>query len=614
MNLKRKILLVNPIFPSDSVELPFLYLLLKSYYRENGVHFDKWEWLEPVEDVCLFAFSDLVKHIVANEPDVIGFSCFVWNHKLNQDLAVEVKKALPQTLIVFGGPDLALSSNPDWFVENSSVDVACQYPGRGEEFISTLLDQIASDSVEISKVPFALYPDPLDRKVKYALTEKNSIFKWPTNLFQEVDGLNINVQKHFKKSKYLATNWETTRGCPYRCTYCEWGGGTNTKVLAKPDQVIENELKYIDLLEINEVRITDANFGIFKERDINIIKRLIEISKKGNLKQVYLFGKAKNDWSISEKIDTLLLEAGLTDRDTYHLAINGTNDSILSAVRRKNVPVEVMVAKALQFKDKYNLRLKFEILMGLPESNLDSFYQELCLLDQVDDWTTERYVWSLLPGTPAADPGYVEKYRIKTSQIKFDIGGDLKSQVLKKSESHLLANSAFQSQYVIVTSTSSYSELDWAQMYFMDHFTRAMELSGFLTEIRKFFQQRLSLSAGEFYKLFWSSFEHLSGETATLVTSVKKQINSIIDGSSKNQFAYFDNPFMPNLNIRLETYFNMLYFLYYSEILRCLSLMVPSEYGPYLKDVSGKHGQAFKGRTLRELFELANQPFLNKLS
>lgn len=490
MSLKRKILIVNPIFPSDSVELPFLYLLLKSYYRENGVHFDKWEWLPPVEDICLFGFTDLVKHIVLNKPDVIGFSCFVWNHKLNQELAIEVKKVLPHALIVFGGPDLALNSNPNWFVEHNSVDVVCQYPGRGEEFISSLLDQIASDSVDMSKVPFALYPDLIDRKVKYAVTEKKSIFKWPANLFEEVEGLNITLQKHFKKNKYLATNWETTRGCPYRRTYCEWGGGTNTKVLAKPDLVIENELKYIDLLEINEVRITDANFGIFKERDINIINRLIEISKKGNLKQVYLFGKAKNDWSVSEKIDTLLLDAGLTDRDTYHLAINGTNDNILNAVRRKNVPVEVMVEKALQFKYKYNLRLKFEILMGLPESNLDSFYQELCLLDQVDEWTTERYVWSLLPGTPAADPSYVEKYKIKTSQIKFDIGGDLKPQVLKKSESHLLANSDFQSQYVIVTSTSSYSKQDWAQMYFMDHFTRAMEPFWFSNRDQKIFSTK----------------------------------------------------------------------------------------------------------------------------
>tara|TARA_B110001454_G_scaffold16145_2_gene14644 strand:+ start:55953 stop:57830 length:1878 start_codon:yes stop_codon:yes gene_type:complete len=614
MKTKKRILLVNPTIPSESIELPFLYLLLKSYYRENGANFDSWDWLPPLEDISFFGFHDLIKHIVSIQPDVIGFSCLIWNRQLNFDLAKEVKKRLPGVLIAFGGPDLTVHENENWFIENSFVDIVCQYPGRGEEFFTSLLDQIAEDKISPEKIPYSLYLDSKDRKIKKSLVEKKTVFNWPENIFNEAKDFDIDLQKIYKKSSYLATNWETTRGCPYRCTYCEWGGGTNTKVLTKPDHIIKNELDYIDAMGINEVRITDANFGIFKERDLNIIKQLVEISKKGNLKQIYLFGKSKNNWDVNEEIDTLLIEAGLTERDSYHLAINGTNDRILSAIKRKNIPLDVLLTKALQIKNKYNLRLKFEIVLGLPESNLKSFYDELCLLDRVDDWTTERYAWSLLPGTPASEPSYIEQYKIKTSQIRFHVGGDLRAQVYNKGETHLLTNLVHQSQYAIVTSTASYSQQDWAEMYFMDHLTRAMELSGFFTEIRKHVQKQFSISAADFYKFVWKSLDYLPDEPAKLIESVKEQIFLVIAGKSKNQFSYFDNPFVPSMTIKLEAYFNMFYFLYHRELMQCLGQVLPGECHDFINTLSLKHSTIFKDKNVRELFELATQPFLNKVA
>jgi putative methyltransferase len=610
----KKLLIVNPELPSDSIELPYLYMALRSYYQENGKSVQNWKWLEPVGDVSLYRFEELVKHILSLSPDIVGFSCFVWNSELNFQLANAIKTEMPSIKTVFGGPNISIKHDSNWFNQNMFVDLVCHYPGRGEEFFTTLLDQIGDGVYEPQNIPFAIYPENLTRKLVVSqASQALPPFVWPKSIFQgSEDAIFYSLSINKRESRNITMVWETTRGCPYQCSYCEWGGGTNTKIIKKPDEVISNELMYIDFLRVNTLMIVDANFGIFSERDISIVKKIVEISKKGNLKQVYLFGKSKNNKDANEIIDAMLLEAGLTDRETFNIAINASNENILAAVKRKNLPHEMLVEFGKKFKAQYKVNLKFELILGLPESTLDSFYLESCLFDDVDDWTTERYPWALLPSTPAADPEYIRKYNIKVSHVRYDSGTDITAQVYSKNQTHLLTDSAYQSRYPIVVSTSSYSEGDWLQMFIIDHFARAMELSGFLTDLRKSLQTKLKIAAGDFYRHVWQSFDRLPDKSKLAIEDIKFQLNSILSGENINKFKYFENPFVPDKLLKLETYFNLFYFYYCKEFLGALITFFPEDCRYLFEKTVTSHSHVFSIKTELELFNLAKIPYLNK--
>jgi hypothetical protein len=73
--------------------------------------------------------------------------------------------------------------------------------------------------------------------------------------------------------------YETTRGCPYKCTYCDWGGGTFTKVVKKPLETIFAEIEFLCANKIEYFFVADANFGIYKE-DVDGKKKEILIKRR----------------------------------------------------------------------------------------------------------------------------------------------------------------------------------------------------------------------------------------------------------------------------------------------------------------------------------------------
>ena len=70
--------------------------------------------------------------------------------------------------------------------------------------------------------------------------------------------------------KFMAL--ETTRGCPYKCVYCEWGGGTGTKIHKKPLGIVKDDIDCLRSMGYRDVYLTDANFGAFEERDLEIFE------------------------------------------------------------------------------------------------------------------------------------------------------------------------------------------------------------------------------------------------------------------------------------------------------------------------------------------------------
>ncbi len=527
--MKNSIFIVNPETDNMSNALPYLYLIFKSYYREFGRHGDRWNWPLPIGNVDGFSFEDLVELIRVENPKIVGFSNYLWNYQSNLELGRAVKMALPDTILVYGGPQVQYD-RPNWFKENWWVDLVATTDGNGEEFIRVLLDQVCEGGLDPDHIPLCVYPNEnRDTWRKSSVTFDRKNFTWPVSLF-EGNQTEVLVLKRMAEAKgaRLTTIWETTRGCPYSCAYCDWGGGIGNKILRKSPEVIQEELLYMEELNIEYIEFCDANFGIFKDRDLAIVDYLIGRSRAGWDLQIGFDGKTKKDIETANLIDRKLIESGIQYDYDYHFSVSASDPISAKAVNRSMFQVQRQLDFISSVVDN-GYRIRLELIMGLPESTLDSFYTEYNTLAAADGWLTERFVWILLSRSPASKPEYIEKYKIKTAQVKYPYLRAIRQNV--RTEYSILHDEKYQGVFEIVVETSSYTRGEWVQMYFMDKFAGGLECCGITASLRKVCENK-GIPASQFYKLCWGALNNLDGQAKKSFDLLIANIHKAIDGFS----------------------------------------------------------------------------------
>jgi len=208
---------------------------------------------------------------------VVGFSTYVWNLQYNLHLAEALKLRNPNCLIIFGGPEPAVS-DPAIFSKYPWIDAIIK--NEGEITFTEILRNIEN----FDHVPGVL------------INQNGSVLD--TGQAARVDDLSI------LSSPYLTgtfdqllidnpkVNWsatlETNRGCPYQCTFCDWGSLTLSKIKKFTIERVYAELEWMSRNRIDFVHVADANFGIFPERDRSIVERFIELQRQyGVLRLAY---------------------------------------------------------------------------------------------------------------------------------------------------------------------------------------------------------------------------------------------------------------------------------------------------------------------------------------
>ena len=184
---------------------------------------------------------------------VIGFSTYVWNKNYNYALAARLKQLNPNMMIIFGGPEVPITA-PDIFKRYPFMDyVIC---GEGEIIFCNLL--LALTRKQDPESVAGLLINDHGRVIKTEAAERISdLDQIPSpyllGLFDQIMADNPNIE-------WNATI-ETNRGCPYACTFCDWGSLTYSKVKLFDLERVFAELDWMGQ-NCGFVTITDANFGI----------------------------------------------------------------------------------------------------------------------------------------------------------------------------------------------------------------------------------------------------------------------------------------------------------------------------------------------------------------
>ena len=213
------------------------------------------------------------------------------------------------------------------------------------------------------------------------------------------------------KPLYSSICYETSRGCPFKCSFCEWGtGAIGTKMLQFPLERIKADFRHIVDCGIENIWLADSNFGALKD-DVAKTELICELKRETGLPRTFATSWSKAHNKKVQDIVLMLNENGLLPH--YQLALQTLTPLALKLSNRKNMGVNKYGPIAKQMA-KDGVPIASELIWGLPGDNLPDFE---CNLDKLLGIfpSVNIFGYTLLPGTEFYDRR--EEYQLETVPI-----------------------------------------------------------------------------------------------------------------------------------------------------------------------------------------------------
>jgi tRNA A37 methylthiotransferase MiaB len=365
------------------------------------------------EIVCsVYKFqSDLDTAFKQGFPEILALSNYAWNSTLAYEVAKFAKTKSPETVIVMGGPNFPLDKDNRYKFLNSRPEIDFYIKWDGEQSF-----------VELLKILIPVQFD-VDRLKKEMLQSENCCYiagddyvEGPDRRFVDMPSLLSPYVEGWFDYLFdypLTPLIETTRGCPYSCTFCNDGPAIRSKIFSKPAEMIAEEFEYIGqrIKHSNQLIIADLNYGMYKEdlRSAAIIRDTYEKYRwperidaslgKSHPERILAVGKVINQ--------------GNTGIFRYGASFQSTDSNILKSIKRKNLPLQKFSGLSdLRFQASHsNSEFFTELILGLPDDNVARHEQSL--RDVVDDLEMNNidvHQLTVLQGTEMALPEERKKY------------------------------------------------------------------------------------------------------------------------------------------------------------------------------------------------------------
>lgn len=425
-----------------------------------------------------FVFRDRIEDYIkqCKNTDILLCSCYVWNWEITTYLAKEVKRLNPNCLIIFGGPQIPTYSD-EFFEKYPFVDIIVH--GEGEHiaeqiFTAYLKDKNFSNIKGIQTREFRNPPatriDDLSSLPSPYLTN----LVW--DLVEKVDGVQ------------WISSWETNRGCPYQCTFCDWGSATATKMRKWSEERLFKELEWFADNKIPYIDCCDANFGIYQDRDFRLAAKIKEEALRKHYPEMFRTNWAKFS---SEKIIPIakqLQEAGLLRAVT--LSLQSMDETTLDIIKRENIKFDKFSELTAAFR-RNGIPTYTEIIRGLPGETLESFKRGLeTIISDTTVGSVVVYNCVILPNAPMNEYSYREHYKIKSIRSPIFLA-------------HSSTNRRGIEEYEYITiSTFSFTLYELKEMYLYSWIIQVFHSLGIFEYISIYYNRIHKLPFMEFYENF----------------------------------------------------------------------------------------------------------------
>jgi radical SAM superfamily enzyme YgiQ (UPF0313 family) len=473
---------------------------MKTYYEENGANVEKWNWhhpyIEPLSDDQIFEL------FTENIPDIVGLSVYVWNEEVLDRIAKRIKEQYPKCIIVIGGPQQTVKTNENYFNDKPWVDIVLPSDAYGEMVLKDILDNYPIENFE--NISYIYYTNDKRERFKSAGTIDKRKFNWPVDIFKKQEKYILPlIKQKTEAGGFTICFYETTRGCPYKCIYCEWGGGTFTKVVQKPLDGVFKDLEWlVTVARVKGIEITDANFGILK-RDVDIARKIAELKNAHGKPDTVDVDSAKNNIERVTQIKEILFEVGLLEH--HKIAFQTLNEDTKKNIDRIDIPFDQQLNSVNKLNKKFgNIRVYLEQILGLPGETYETTCTQVDTIynNNLEIGITLPIAWVLLPEAPAYTKEMREKFQIKTIKKIVEINNKIKvgRTVDQQTASNLNLVTGWVNHSVeTVVGTYSYTSEDWIKMRRLYSMVVAGHSTGINTMLLTYLNTMYGTSPGALY-------------------------------------------------------------------------------------------------------------------
>ncbi len=350
----------------------------------NIVHFIVREEIEPwFSEQWLKEFLPQARTAIdAGLQPVVGFSVYTWNAAEFIDLIHRIRNSCPEIWIILGGPHVQQVED---YLLVDPIDAVVM--GEGEFTFVEWLDTAHLKSWrDIAGLAF-VEEGAVVKNTTRARTLDLSVFPSALDVIPltGADG----------KALYESVAYETSRGCPFKCSFCEWGTGMlGTKIYQFPLERIRSDWEKIIGAGIANIWLADSNFGALKE-DIEKTRIVCDLKDRTGLPSTFATSWSKKHNPRVQEIVLMLNQHGLLPH--YQLALQTLTPLALELSNRKNMAANEYepIAKAMA---EAGVPIAAELIWGLPGDNLADFE---CNLDKLIATfpNVNIFTYNLLPGT-----------------------------------------------------------------------------------------------------------------------------------------------------------------------------------------------------------------------
>jgi len=351
-------------------DLPLESMPLASGYIKAAALSD--ERIQRQADIKILNFRggdtlmEMAQEVLAHEPpDVMGFSVLGWNFREFGALAETFKQVNPDGWAIFGGTHVANQADRV-FRLFPEVDVVVN--GEGElvfkDLLNARLDGVSRHSLDA--IPGIAYRNRAGEVVTTLPRERiDDLDVIPSPFLTGA----IDLTDDKGTFRYDVALMETNRGCPYKCSFCYWGGAVGQRIRAFSRERLRTELELFAQLEVHTIVLCDANFGILPI-DAEFVADMIEVRDRYGYPQALETSWAKNKSKLFYDIVHTMKQAGM--RSSFTLALQTLSDDALKTMNRRNMKVNEWEDLA-EWLDKEGLDCYAELIWGAPGETVESF-------------------------------------------------------------------------------------------------------------------------------------------------------------------------------------------------------------------------------------------------
>jgi tRNA A37 methylthiotransferase MiaB len=319
-----------------------------------------------------------------------------------------------QVKVIIGGPSVGILRDDNYLANLPEVEFAIYSQGE-RPFVDIIKHYLGIEKISVLKTK------------NVAWLENNKLKKADYEFIKVKTGSPVISSEHLLErishdpslaeyDKYWP--YETSRGCPYSCTFCDWTSGLSNKT-SKRVADYETELDLLGKYNFTNIYIADANFGLFKE-DVGIAETMVRLKRERGYNWIIHgtnFSKTKKD--VVFKIAEIWLEGGLLMFARFSL--QDIHEEVLENIDRPDLSWDKHLQYILEIQRKFpDTFIALDLIKGLPgqtRETWENIFNEMCQYN----FQLEVYDWEMIANSPASyDKEYQANMKIKTLMVTVD--------------------------------------------------------------------------------------------------------------------------------------------------------------------------------------------------